>query len=196
MCHQRIKILRLLSGLTLAKCAQALGMRVGLYKRVEDGLDPPSPALIEALAALYDIPPSRVCQGALPPPLAFGQPITLTDDLDEQAWLAASGLAILWRAQMAADQSWDDFARNLSYTPPIPPPIPYRRLMVRDDIPTYLWLNFRHEVRALKHPVRARRRLGEKLLIKPGEPAILGPGRWAFKAATKPTYIRIAPVVE
>lgn len=193
MCGYRLKLLRLMSGLTLRSVAKRIGIKVYQYKAMEDGLAPVDPGVVELLAALYDIPPQRVCKGALPPPIYHGPPLTLEDDLDEAAHLVNLGLATLWRVQMGEDKPWNEIAKRLVDPPLIPPPIPYRKLQI-GQTPTFLWLNMPHRFYPSDDIII--RRGGIKRYLKKLNQVVVEPGRWVVRTKRGlSATIRIKPIV-
>lgn len=179
MCHQRVRLLRLMSGLTARQTAKLLGVKLSKYLAVEEGREPLDPIMAEALAALLDIPVERICKGALPVPMYYGPPLTLEDELDEAAFLVHHGYTHLWRVQMAEDKPWSKIAARLVVQPPLPPPVPYRRIQI-GNTPTYIWLNMPHDIRPTE-PIIVRSGASRPMLLHRRQTHRLAPGRWVMK---------------
>jgi len=160
-CHQRVKLLRLMSGLNLTQAAKLLGLKRPHYMALEEGTAPLDPLVIEAIAAVYDIPPDRVCNGPLPVPVSYAPMRTAKDELDELALFMRQANAALWRIRQAYDEPWGTFVKRFTVPPLFPPAYPYRRLYAT-HIPVSIWLDLPHEVYNPSRGVIVRLRMYSK----------------------------------
>ena len=199
LCPHRIKALRLMAGLGMKEAAKRLGVKVTHYAKLERGEVQLDAATIELIAALYDIPPDRVCDGPLPVPISYSPPLSFDDDAAELSYLIHEAYHSLWRYRMNfPEKRWEEIERELPFAPPLPPPFPYKKISIPSVGSVEFVLDLPHRLSAASSyratsaiqgvEKRSKRRLTFKL------PAVLPPG-WYELRSTYPCSARVTPVI-
>lgn len=199
LCPHRIKALRLMAGLGMREAAKRMGMKVTHYAKLERGEVPLDAATIELIAALYDIPPDRVCDGPLPVPISYGPPLSFNDDAAELSYLIHEAYHSLWRYRMARpEKRWEEIERELPFAPPLPPPYPYKKIAIPSVGSVEVVFDLPHRLNAASSfgiasvvfgvEKRSKKRLSFRL------PAVLRPG-WYELWSTTPCLARVSPVI-
>jgi transcriptional regulator with XRE-family HTH domain len=177
-CHQRLAALRLLAGLSAREAARRLGLKLSRYLALERGEAQLTPAIADAVAALYDIPPQSVCSGPLPIPRSYGYPFDAEDEVTETLLTLYEVYAAIDRWRQALGDEWPEYRKRLeaitglSLATPYPNPI----IHLPSKVPVVVRFDLPHVVKGWFPPIRITARQDGKVTEHSGKPFEVGPG--------------------
>jgi len=195
-CHQRLAALRLLAGLPAREAAKRLGLKFPHYLALERGQAELTPALADAIAAMYDIPPQSVCAGPLPIPRSYGYPFDVEDEITETLWALYEVYAVIDRWRQALGDEWPEYRKRLeaitglSLATPYPNPF----IFIPSRVPVVVRFDLPHAVKGWSPPIRVTVRQDGKTMEREGKPFEVGPGVVEFWSP-RAVKLRIRPKV-
>ncbi len=201
-CHQRLAALRVMAGIGVKEAARTLGMPMSKYLALERGAVPITEAIVNKVAAVYDIPPELVCgDGPLPIPRAFGNPMKAEDELSDLLFTLWELYEKIDRYRQAAGESWPTYkgmAENMvGYTMFVP--FPRHRIVLYPGQPVTIWFDHPHVVSMFGmggHRVEIRVSQRNKPTYQGLGPVEVGPGRVVIESThTTPISVRVRPVL-
>jgi transcriptional regulator with XRE-family HTH domain len=181
-----------MAGLGMREAARALGFKLYEYIALERGDYPITEALVDKIAALYDIPTVAITQDIpLPPPRSFAPLRYAEDEAIELALLYRETLEALYRLKESANP---EILKDMGL-PPLPFPYPILRVGI---VPTAITLELTHEVRIVSGTARlSPHPKGYAYIVgkyAPQKSVILKPGRYEIQAITEVAKLRFAVV--
>jgi len=195
-CHQRLAALRLLAGLRAREAAKRLGLKFPHYLALERGQAQLTPAIADAVAAMYDIPPQSVCAGPLPIPRSYGYPFDAEDEITETLWALYEVYAAIDRWRQALGDEWPEYRKRLeaitglSLATPYPNPV----IHLPSKVPVVVRFDLTHTVKGWSMPIRVTVRQGDRVMEYAGNSFEVGPGVVEFWSP-RAIKLRIRPKV-
>jgi len=177
-CHQRLAALRLMAGLPAREAARRLGLKLNRYMALERGQAELTPAMADAIAALYDIPPHSLCAGALPIPRSYGYPFDAEDEISETLLTLYEVYAVIDRWRQALGDEWPEYKKRLeaitgmSLATPYPNPV----IQLPSKVPVVVRFDLPHSVKGWHPPIRVTVRQDGNVIEHSGKPFEIGPG--------------------
>ncbi len=181
-CHQRLAALRLMAGLSAREAAKRLGLKLNRYLALERGQAELTPALADAVAALYDIPPQSVCSGPLPIPRSYGYPFDAEDEITETLLALYEVYAVIDRWRQALGDEWPEYRKRLEAITglSLATPYPNPTLLVPSRVPVVVRFDLPHIVKGWSLPIRVTVRQDGKTTEHAGKALEVGPGAVEF----------------
>ena len=195
-CHQRLTALRLMAGLSAREAAKRLGLKFNHYLALERGQAQLTPAIADAVAAMYDIPPQSVCAGPLPIPRSYGYPFDAEDEMAEALLTLYEVYAAIDRWRQALGDEWPEYRKRLeaitglSLATPYPNPM----ILIPSGVPVAVRFDLPHTIRGWYPPIRITVRQDNKMIERAGKPLDVGPGLVEFWSP-RAIKIRLRPKI-
>lgn len=184
-CHQRLAALRLISGLSAREAARRLGLKLTTYMALERGQEELTPGLLDAIAAMYDIPRESVCSGPLPIPRSYGYPFDAEDELSEHLLALYEIYGVIDRYRQAMGEEWPAFRKRLEAMTrmSLATPYPGASIVVPSSAPLRIYFDLPHILTppaTWRLPISVRQKGVERLRygvfrVEPGEVELSSP---------------------